>query len=216
MVCGLTGSGSQGTVEWGAAESVKERLLGAGIHDMAYAPAGDMFEMGAKVQVLKKRLLVPMRASRLHALYTHYSGLEDIPVQEREKLERSVFRRTFEDIWQECLLYLEKNGRGEEAESAKTSPKVRMARVFKWYFSYATDLSFREHTDDPVNRQIHTGPALGAFNQWVAGTGLESWRSRHVDAIALHLLEATSKHLSEHLSEHLGRVSGRFAATDPQ
>ncbi|KAG0033707.1 hypothetical protein BGZ81_007592, partial [Podila clonocystis] len=83
----LTGSINQCTVESGATEVVKAMLQQASIHDMAYAPAGDMFEMGARVQVLKKGLLFPMRANKLFALYSHYEKLEDIPVAIRGQLE---------------------------------------------------------------------------------------------------------------------------------
>ncbi|HEX5338150.1 MAG TPA: hypothetical protein VFW53_06905, partial [Gallionella sp.] len=48
-----------------------------------------------------------------------------------------------------------------------------------------------------INFQIHTGPALGAFNQWVQGTALESWQNRHVDEIAAKLMRATAEHLNE-------------------
>jgi trans-AT polyketide synthase/acyltransferase/oxidoreductase domain-containing protein len=56
----LTGSVNQCTVEAGATDVVKTMLQQAGIHDMAYAPAGDMFELGARLQVLKKGVLFPM------------------------------------------------------------------------------------------------------------------------------------------------------------
>jgi trans-AT polyketide synthase, acyltransferase and oxidoreductase domains len=47
-----------------------------------------------------------------------------------------------------------------------------------------------------VDFQVHCGPALGAFNQWVAGTELQSWRGRHVDQIAERLMAAAADHLS--------------------
>jgi len=34
-----------------------------------------------------------------------------------------------------------------------------------------------------VDYQVHTGPALGAFNQWVKGTSLEDWRKRQIVAL---------------------------------
>ncbi|UXI65934.1 PfaD family polyunsaturated fatty acid/polyketide biosynthesis protein [Tahibacter amnicola] len=50
----LTGSINQCTVESGISDSAKDLLQTAGVNDTAYAPAGDMFELGAKVQVLKR------------------------------------------------------------------------------------------------------------------------------------------------------------------
>jgi trans-AT polyketide synthase/acyltransferase/oxidoreductase domain-containing protein len=193
----LTGSVNQCTVESGATEIVKALLQDVSIHDMAYAPAGDMFEFGSRVQVLKKKVLFPMRANRLYALYTHYDSLEAIPEAERSKLERSVFKRPFAEIWEECLRYLKAAGRDKDIAQAQANPKVRMARVFRWYFMYSTQLSFSNSPDDLVNYQVQTGPALGAFNQWVKGTELEPWQQRHVDKIALTLLESTVRHLRE-------------------
>jgi trans-AT polyketide synthase/acyltransferase/oxidoreductase domain-containing protein len=46
-----------------------------------------------------------------------------------------------------------------------------------------------------VDYQIHCGPAMGAFNQWVKGTDLEDWRNRHVDEIAERLMRAAAQFL---------------------
>ena len=50
----LTGSINQCTVEARISDNVKNLLQEINIQDTDYAPAGDMFEIGAKVQVLKK------------------------------------------------------------------------------------------------------------------------------------------------------------------
>ena len=47
--------------------------------DVVMAPAADMFEMGVKVQVLKRGTLFPMRAQRLFELYPAYHGGEALP-----------------------------------------------------------------------------------------------------------------------------------------
>ncbi len=72
-----------------------------------------------------------------------------------------------------------------------------MALVFRWYFLYSTRLAFAGDSRYRVDFQIHTGPALGAFNQWVKGTALESWRNRHVHEIAEKLMHDTAELLSE-------------------
>lgn len=45
--------------------------------------------------------------------------------------------------------------------------------------------------EQKVNFQVHCGPSLGAFNHWVKGTDLESWRNRHVDDIGEKLMNET-------------------------
>lgn len=67
-----------------------------------------------------------------------------------------------------------------------------MALVFRWYFGYSMRLSLAGNKDQQVNFQVHCGPALGAFNQWVKGTTLESWRNRHVDEIGVKMMEESA------------------------
>ena len=56
------------------------------------APAADMFEMGVKVQVLKRGTMFAMRAAKLYELYRAYPSLEQIPAAERANLEKNLFR----------------------------------------------------------------------------------------------------------------------------
>ena len=51
------------------------------------------------------------------------------------------------------------------------------------------------------NFQIHSGPAIGAFNQWVKGTELENWKNRHVDEIAEKLMTETAAYLNEQVKK---------------
>ena len=50
----LTGSVNQASLESGLSESGRAMLAEAGLADVMMAPAADMFEMGVKVQVLKR------------------------------------------------------------------------------------------------------------------------------------------------------------------
>lgn len=47
------------------------------VQDTTYAPVGDMFEIGAKVQVLRKGLFFPARANKLYDLYRQYNSLKE-------------------------------------------------------------------------------------------------------------------------------------------
>ena len=68
----VTGSVNQACVESGASEHTKNLLAHADMADVMMAPAADMFEMGVKVQVLKKGTLFPMRAQKLYELYHRF------------------------------------------------------------------------------------------------------------------------------------------------
>ena len=82
-----------------------------------------------------------------------------------------------------------------EIERAEKDPKHKMALVFRWYFHRSLVLALEGGTGSQVNYQVHCGPALGAFNQWVKGTPLESWENRHVDNVASALMEGAAAHL---------------------
>ncbi|HSP79094.1 MAG TPA: PfaD family polyunsaturated fatty acid/polyketide biosynthesis protein, partial [Myxococcaceae bacterium] len=194
----LTGSINQCTVEAGTSEPVKELLETLDVQDTTCAPAGDMFELGAKIQVVRRALFFPARANRLFALYQQYESLEAMDEQTRKQLQEKYFRRSFEEVWEETRRYYLRVD-PPMVELAEREPRKKMALVFRWYFVHTTRLALRGDREQKTDYQIHCGPALGAFNQWVRGTPLASWRNRHVDEIAFKLMEGTAEHLERQL-----------------
>jgi len=193
----LTGSINQCTVEAGTSDIVKDLLNQMNVQDTESVPAGDMFEIGAKVQVLKKGVFFPARAKKLYELYRQYPSLDAIDEKTKEQLQKRYFKRSFEEIYEEVKSYHPT----EEIEKAEKNPKHKMALVFRWYFGHSTRLAITGDGNYKVDYQIHTGPALGAFNQWVKGTELDNWRNRHVDEIGIKLMEGTVDVLSKRLRE---------------
>jgi trans-AT polyketide synthase/acyltransferase/oxidoreductase domain-containing protein len=191
-----TGSINQCTVEAGMSSDGKSLLQDMDIQDTEYAPAGDMFEIGAQVQVLKKSVFFPARANKLLSLYRHYDSLDDIPARTKAQLEGTFFKKTFEEIWRETANYFRSVNLAHEVVKAEANAKHKMALVFRWYFAYCTRIAMEGKGDDRVNYQIQTGPALGSFNRWVKGTELEPWTRRHVDQIAIKIMDATAEHLT--------------------
>ena len=191
----VTGSINQCTVEAGTSNQVKDMLQAMNVQDTEHAPAGDMFELGAKVQVLKKGIFFPARANKLYEMYRRYNSLDEIDASTRAQIEHRYFKRTFAQVYEETKTYYSKRDPAVIA-AAEANPKLKMALVFRWYFGYTNQLALSGTPGQTVDYQIHTGPALGAFNQWVKGTPLENWNNRHVDEIALHLLKHTASLLS--------------------
>ncbi|MCP4711340.1 MAG: PfaD family polyunsaturated fatty acid/polyketide biosynthesis protein, partial [Planctomycetes bacterium] len=87
----LTGSINQCTVEAGTSDVVKDMLQDINIQDTDYAPAGDMFEMGAKVQVLRRSVFFPARANKLFQIYNHFNNLDQIPEKIRLQIQDRYF-----------------------------------------------------------------------------------------------------------------------------
>jgi len=195
----VTGSINQCSVEAGTSDAVKEMLSEINVFDTAYAPSGAMFELGSKVQVMKKGLFFPSRAEKLVSLYHQHESLEDIDTKLATQIQDRYLKRSFAEI------RVEIEGRASDEERARIQRmgKYRMAQTFRCYFSDATRWALAGDMDHKVDFQIHCGPAQGAFNQWVAGSELHSWRDRHVDAIAHRLLDETAALLSNRMTSML-------------
>lgn len=198
----VTGSINQCSVEARTSDVVKDMLQDISVNDTDYAPAGDMFEIGAKVQVVKKGVFFPARANKLYDLYRRYNSLEEIDAATRKQIEDKYFKRSFTEVWDETkAYYLHKNL--EEVTRAEQNGKHKMALIFRWYFVRSTRLALSGDVSNKVDFQIQCGPAMGAFNQWVKGTALENWRNRHVDLIALAILEEAGKLIGKALRRYV-------------
>lgn len=192
----LTGSVNQCTVEAGTSDLVKEMLAAINVQDTAMAPAGDMFEIGAKVQVLSKGVFFAARANKLYDLYRQFESIDQIDPKTRQQIETRYFKRTFDEVYHETKEFYAKAA-PEQIERAERNPKFKMALIFRWYFVHTNRIALKGVQDEKVDFQVHTGPALGAFNQWVKGTKYEDWRNRHVDEIADLLMNGAAEILQD-------------------
>jgi PfaD family protein len=183
----VTGSVNQSCVEAGASEHTRRLLAQAGMTDVAMAPSADMFEMGVKVQVLKHGTLFPMRAQKLYDLYSRYDSIDQIPADEREKLEKQVFKRDIESIWQDTVKFFNERDPAQ-IERAQNNPKRKMALIFRWYLGLASRWSNSGEKGREMDYQIWCGPAMGTFNDWSRGTYLAEPEHRRVADVALQIL----------------------------
>ena len=195
-----TGSINQATFEAATSEQVKDMLVQASVQDTTYAPAGEMFEMGARIQVLKRGVFFPSRANKLYTLYQQFPSLEAIDEKNSHQLQEKIFKRSFEDVWR-----LAREPLGvEEREKAEQNSKYKMLLVFKWYFDYSWQLALEGNREHQVDYQIFCGPAMGAFNQWAMNTSWEAnWRNRHVHIIAEQLMCETASRVGSRLATFL-------------
>jgi trans-AT polyketide synthase/acyltransferase/oxidoreductase domain-containing protein len=187
----LTGSVNEAAVESGLSEDGRAMLASAGVDDVAMAPAADMFEMGVKVQVLRRGTMFAVRAQKLYDLYRSCAGLDDIPEADRARLEKDCFRQPLEEVWKTTRGFFEKRNPAE-AERAEKDPKHRMALVFRWYLFMGAQWAREGVSDRRVDYQIWCGPAMGAFNEWTRGSFLEKSENRTVVQIARNLLEGAA------------------------
>jgi trans-AT polyketide synthase/acyltransferase/oxidoreductase domain-containing protein len=202
----LTGSINQCTVEAGTSDAAKDILQDVEVQDTDYAPAGDMFEIGAQVQVVKRGLFFPARAKKLHELYRRHNAIEDIDAATRAQIQDRYFKRSFDDVWAETRAFYARH-HPEQLAAIDADPKRRMALTFRWYFVHASRLARAGSADQRVDYQIQCGPAMGAFNQWVKGTELQPWRNRRVADIGQRIMQGTAALLNERFR---AMATGRF------
>jgi trans-AT polyketide synthase/acyltransferase/oxidoreductase domain-containing protein len=187
----VTGSINQSTLEAGASAHTKKLLAQADMADVMMAPAADMFEMGVKVQLLKRGTMFPMRAEKLYDYYITYDSIEAIPADERAKLEKQILRRPTEDIWNDTVAYFMERD-PEQITRAENNPKRKMALIFRWYLGLSSRWSNSGEKGRELDYQIWCGPSMGAFNAWAKGSYLEAPENRHVTEVAEHIMRGTA------------------------
>lgn len=180
----VTGSINQSCVEAGTSGAVKKMLGLAQINDVAIAPSADMFELGAKVQVLKQGSMYAIRAQKLYNLYKQYDSLDDLPVQDVTALEKQIFHKSLAEIWQETIAYFHGINQPDIITKAEKQPKKKMALLFQWYLGQSSRWAINGDPKRYMDYQIWCGAAMGAMNEWLKGTPLEAVENRHVSDIA--------------------------------
>lgn len=183
----LVGSVQQACVESGTCDSVRQMLAEAEQADVTMCPCADMFEMGVKVQVLKRGTMFPMRAAKLYEVYRAFKGINEIPAGEREWLEKNLFRTTLEEVWRQTVDYFSTRDPAQ-IDKGERDPKHQMALIFRWYLGQSSRWANSGEPSRKLDYQIWCGPAMGAFNEWTRGTFLAKPANRKVATVACNLL----------------------------
>ena len=160
--------------------------------DIAMAPAADMFEMGVKVQVLKRGTMFAMRAAKLYEFYrTHDRPRADC----RRRTGRCSRRRSSAHRWgrsgsRPATYFAERDP--AQVERGERDPKHKMALVFRWYLGQSSHWANVGEPSRTVDYQVWCGPAMAAFNEWVKGSFLEPPENRRVVTVALNILHGAA------------------------
>jgi trans-AT polyketide synthase, acyltransferase and oxidoreductase domains len=183
----VTGSVNQACLESGSSDIVRQMLAEAEQADTIMAPAADMFEMGVKVQVLKRGTMFAMRAAKLYELYRTCDGLDKIPAADRATLEKTIFGATLDEIWNQTRAFFQERD-PSQIRRAEADAKHKMALVFRWYLGQSSRWANRGEAGRKVDYQVWCGPAMGAFNEWTKGSFLERPENRRVVTVAMNIL----------------------------
>lgn len=187
----VTGSVNQACVEAGTSDIVRDMLANAAQADVAMAPAADMFEMGVKVQVLRRGTMFAMRASKLYELYKAHANLDAIAPDERARLEKQIFRMPLSAVWDDCVAFFTRRD-PRQLERAARDEKHKMALVFRWYLGQASRWATSGDKSRQMDFQVWCGQAMGAFNAWSVDTHFAAASARKVADVAHALLVQTA------------------------
>ena len=189
----LTGSVNQACVESGTSDTVRQMLAEAQQADVTMAPSADMFELGVKVQVLKRGTMFALRAAKLYELYSHYDSFAQIPTSQREILQRDIFRSSFQEEWEETKKFFAQRD-PRQIEIAENKPKHMLALVFRSYLGRSSAWANSGDLSRKIDYQIWCGPSMGAFNQWSKDTFLEKRENRKTVTVAMNLMFGAAVH----------------------
>ena len=162
-------------------------LANTGQADVTMAPAVDMFEMGVKLQVLKRGSMFAMRGNKLYELYKKYASIDEIPAADRANLEKTIFKMTLDDVWQKTYEFFSERD-PSQVEKAKNDPKHKMALIFRWYLGLSSRWANAGVADRQVDYQVWCGPAMGAFNEWTRDTFLATTDRRDAVTVAMNIM----------------------------
>ncbi len=183
----VTGTVNQACKESGSSGIVRAMLADAGPADITMAPAVDMFEMGVKLQVLKRGTMFAMRGNKLYELYKKYASIEAMPDADKINLEKTIFKMTLQDVWQKTLAFFNEHDPAQ-IEKAHHDPKHKMALIFRWYLGLSSRWANAGVEDRQIDYQIWCGPAMGAFNEWTRNTFLATTEQRDVVTVAMNIM----------------------------
>jgi len=183
----LSGSINQACQEADTSPAVRQMLAQTRQADVVMAPAADMFELGARVQVLKRGTMFAMRATKLYDLYRRYGQFSEIPDQERQWIEQELLKTTFDQAWDQTRRYFEDRNPNQLVKAQK-EPHHKMALVFRSYLGQTALWAKTGAADRQIDYQIWCGPSMGAFNAWVKSSFLETIDQRKVALLAMNLL----------------------------
>ncbi len=187
----VTGSVNQASVESGLSEDGKAMLGEAAMTDVVMAPAADMFELGVRLQVLRRGTMFAFRAGQLHQVYAAHRSWDEVPPQLQAKIERTQLKAPYADVWAATRAFWLRRDPGQVAR-ADRDPRHQMALVFRWYLGMSSRWAVCGDTTRRADYQIWCGPAMGAFNDWAAGGFLAEPAGRSVVQIARNLLEGAA------------------------
>ncbi len=172
----LVGSVMQSTRQAEQGELAKDMLVAAAPDDVGMAPAADMYEFGARVQVLTRGTSFARRANLLDTWgRAAANGLPD--GEELEPSYEAITGESPQTAWEATQAFWAIRD-PEVLVRAEDSRRLRAALLVRRYLGLSSRWARRGDVDRQDDFQIWCGPAQGRLNVWLTGCHLQDWRQR--------------------------------------
>lgn len=194
----MTGSVNQCTAEAEVSKWVKDKLQKVEIQDTEMIPTSHVYEIGMKVQVLKKGVFFVARALKLYEIYNRISKIEDIEPKVLAQIQDKYFGKSIDDIYNEI-----KNDLSDtERKRAENESKFKFGLIIYWYYNYCMDCAIKNENSQNLNCLIPVSSAMGRINQFLENTEYMNWENRHPDILGRLIMSGAEEKLTGILEKY--------------
>ena len=180
------------TVESGLHPYTKQLLQDISLEDTGYAPCSDfLFNPNKKIQVVKKGVLFPARANKLHDLFKQHTSVEEIDPKVIAQLEEKFYQKTLTSVWADIVQKRQETP--DLITKALQNKKYYLYLLFQEYYHSSALWAVKGDASKVLNFQIPCGSELGALNRQLHATPMQAWADRSVAEIARWLLGTTKE-----------------------
>lgn len=172
----------------------RDLLAKVGVGDTTYAPAWETFELGGRMEVVRRGTLFAARAHKLQDIYRRGESLEALSESDRKWLEKHLLRTSIAEAWSRVQNELA-SVLPQALAAAADSPRLRLSLLCKWYLWSSLRAAHGSATPSS-DFAIPCDSEMGALNEWLKGTPLQPWSERHVDVLAQRLMTAAARRLA--------------------
>lgn len=194
----MTGSVNQCTAEAEISDMIKNKLQKVEIQDTEIIPTSHVYEIGMKMQVLKKGVFFTARALKLYEIYNKISKIEDIEPELLAQIQDKYFGKSIDAIYSEIKNELSE----KEIDRAETDSKFKFGLIIYWYYNYCTECAIRNDNVQNLNCLIPVSCAMGRINNFLEKTEYSDWKNRHPDIIAKLIMSGAEEKLDNILKKY--------------
>lgn len=189
----MTGSINVCTAEAHVSKWVKEKLQKVEIQDTEIIPCSNVYEIGIKMQVLKKGMFFASRALKLYEIYNRITKIEDIESNLLVQIQEKYLGKALEEIYNQ----MKDNLSSMQRRRAESDSKYKFGLIIQWYYDLSAECAIQCEDGNNMNCMIPLSSAMGRLNEELKNTVREKWEDRHPDELCKMIMSEAEDRLLE-------------------